>query len=79
MPDQRRFEKTLDKMRERGLPAPTHSPRQFSVGDGSSCDGCGEPVAPTEGLLTVTILGALSLRFHEACYAAWSTFKEEGG
>jgi hypothetical protein len=77
MPDQRRFEKTLDKIRSRGLPAATHNPRNFSLGDGSPCDGCGETVEPSEGLLTVTILEALSLRFHEACYAAWSTFKEE--
>ena len=78
MPNQRRFEKTLEKLREHGLPAPTHiAPRQFSLGHGSPCDGCGETVEPGDGLLTVTIGEAHSLRFHEPCYAAWSTFKDD--
>jgi len=77
MPDQRRFEKTVEKMRQHGLPAPTQDPRQFSLGNGSPCDGCGETVEPGEGLLTVTVLDALSLRFHEACYAAWRTFEDK--
>jgi hypothetical protein len=76
MPDQRRFEKTLDKMRSGGLPAATHSPRHFRLGDGSPCDGCGETVEPRDGLLSVSVR-SLRLSFHEACYAAWSTFKDE--
>jgi hypothetical protein len=77
MPEQRRFEKTLDKMRGGGLPAPTHDPRQLNPGDGSPCDGCEETIEPSEGLLTVSIRGVLTLRFHEACYIAWSSFNRE--
>jgi hypothetical protein len=78
MPDQRRFEKTLEKTHLGGLPAPTHDPRQLSLGDGSRCDGCGETVKVGEGLVTVGIHGiVLTLRFHETCYAAWSTFQRE--
>jgi hypothetical protein len=75
MPDQRRFEKTVEKMRRGALPAATHDPRQLSLGDGTRCDGCDETVEPSEGLVSVSVRGVLTLRFHEACYAAWSSFK----
>lgn len=77
MPNQRRFEKTLDRMRSGRLPAPTDNTRHLSLGDGSPCDGCDETIELGDGLLTVDVLEALSLRFHEPCYTAWSTFKEE--
>ena len=77
MPDQRRFERTREKTRLGGLPAPTHDPRQLSLGDGTACDGCAEAIEPGEGLLSVSICGVLILRFHEACYVAWSTFERE--
>lgn len=77
MPDQRRFEKTIEKTRHGGLPAPTDDPRQLSFGDGTPCSGCGETVEPSGGLVSVSIIGVLTLRFHEGCYAAWATFKRE--
>jgi len=73
MSDQRRFEKTLDKALRGDLPAPSPKPSRKDLGDGSECDGCDETVTPTEGMITVTVGG--SLRFHESCYAAWSTFR----
>lgn len=75
MPDVRRSEKTVDKVRRGGLPTATHDPRQLSVGDGTPCDGCGETVEPSEQLLSVSVRGVLTLRFHETCYAAWSSVK----
>jgi hypothetical protein len=75
MPDERRFDKTIEKMRRGLLPAATHDPRQITVGDGSPCDGCGETIDPREQLHGVNVRGVLALRFHEPCYAAWSTFK----
>lgn len=75
MPDQRRFDKTVEKMRRSGLPAATHDPRQMTVGDGTPCDGCGETIDPREQLHAVNVRGVLALRFHAECYSAWSTFK----
>jgi hypothetical protein len=75
VPYQRRFEKTHEKIRHGGLSAPTHDPRQIGVGDGSVCDGCGETIEPRDHLISVNVRGVLALRFHDKCYAAWSTFK----
>jgi hypothetical protein len=75
MPDQRRFEKTIEKTRLGGLPAPTDDAREVSLGDGTPCNGCGETVEPSEGSINIGVCGMLTLRFHEACYTAWTTFK----
>ena len=71
---QGRMDKTVDKMRRGGLPAPTEHTRVVALGDGRPCDGCGETVHPTEGQWTIRVGGGLEWRLHEECYAAWSTF-----
>jgi signal transduction histidine kinase/AmiR/NasT family two-component response regulator len=75
MPDRWRADKTLDKMRRGGLPAPTEHTRKIAVGDGRSCHGCTEPIEPTEALHDIHARGILDLRFHETCYVAWVTFE----
>jgi hypothetical protein len=77
MPDRRRADRTTDKTRNGGLPAPSGYSRQMGLGDGSVCDGCGETIQPSDMLCTVSILGSLSWRFHDVCYDAWVTFKRQ--
>lgn len=75
MPDQLRFDKTIEKCRRGELPAPTHDPSALTIGDGTPCDGCGDTVDPRDQLRRVTVRGVLSLRFHAICFSAWSSFK----
>lgn len=75
MLDQRRAQKTTDKTRGGGLPAPTEYLRQVGVGDGRPCDGCGETVHPKEMLHKVSLLGSLYWGLHDVCYEAWAKFK----
>ena len=77
MPDQRRAEKTADKTRRGGLPAPAGYSRHAGLGDGRPCDGCGETVDPTEIVFTVSTSEALCCRFHAVCCEAWLTFKSQ--
>jgi hypothetical protein len=46
MLEQRRADKTTDKTRHGGLPAPTQDARTTTVGDGAACDGCDETITP---------------------------------
>jgi hypothetical protein len=75
MPQQRRYEKTIDKARSGALPAATHDAREIVMGDGTPCDGCSETIEPRDQLYRVNVRGVLALRFHDICYNAWSTFK----
>ena len=75
MPSARRAEKTLDKLRRGGLPAPTEHTLLVGQGDGRPCDGCGETIQPSEIASTVSVRRALDWRFHEGCYEAWLTFR----
>ena len=68
---QGRMDKTVDKMRRGGLPAPTKHNRVLALGDGRPCDGCGETIHPTE-VQSAILLRGLDWRLHD--YAAWSTF-----
>lgn len=77
MSDQRRADRTADKTRRGGLPAPTDYARKPGLGDGRPCDGCGETIHPTEILFTVSMLAALSWRFHAVCFEAWMEFKRQ--
>lgn len=76
MPLQGRIDKTVDKMRRGGLPAPTKHTRLVGLGDGRPCDGCGETIHPTERrcAITITVHAAFEWRFHEECYQAWASF-----
>jgi hypothetical protein len=76
--DQIRAERTTDKTRRGGLPAPKDYARRPSLGDGRPCDGCGETIHPTEILFAVSFAnGELSWRFHDVCCEAWVKFKPE--
>jgi two-component system, sensor histidine kinase len=75
LPDRWRADKTLDKMRRGGLPAPSEHVRKIAVGDGRPCHGCTETIEPTESLHDICARGILDLRFHETCYMAWATFE----
>jgi hypothetical protein len=72
---QGRIDKTRDKMRRGGLPAPTGHGRLVNLGDGRPCDGCGDTIHPTESQFTVSVAGGLNWRYHEDCYFAWATFE----
>lgn len=74
MPDRWRADKTLDKMRRGGLPAPAPHTTQLGVGVGSPCHGCTETIEPTEKQYDVRVREILDLRFHDSCYTAWVTF-----
>ena len=71
---QGRMDKTIDKMRRGGLPAPTEHIRVVALGDGRPCDGCGETIHPTETQSTIRVVAGLEWRFHEECHAAWASF-----
>lgn len=72
MPDQSRFEKTIENIRTGGLPRPTADRvRDLAAGNGLPCNGCGAGVEVSEDCVHVTIAGVLRLRFHEECYSAW--------
>jgi hypothetical protein len=77
MSDHLRADKTTHKTMRGGLPGPNGCSRQIGLGDGRTCDGCGETIEPTEILFTVTLLDALSWRFHAVCCEAWLKFKEK--
>ena len=69
-----RADKTRDKMRRGGLPAPTSDRPTLESGNGRRCDGCGDPMTQLERMAVVVIHSVALYRFHEECYAAWSTF-----
>ena len=68
------MDKTVDKIRRGGLPAPTEHIRVVALGDGRPCDGCCDTVHPTETEWTIRLAG-LAWRLHEECYAAWSSVR----
>jgi hypothetical protein len=74
---QGRLDKTSDKTRRGGLPAPTEHTLLVGNGDGRPCDGCGETIHPSETASLVSVHHALDWRFHDGCYEAWSTFRRD--
>ena len=74
---QGRLDKTSDKTRRGGLPAPTEHTLLVGKGDGRPCDGCGETIHPSETASLVSVHHALDWRFHDGCYEAWSTFRRD--
>lgn len=71
-----RADKTRDKMKRGGLPAPFPGRPWRGSGSGDICSGCGDVVGRTETEIDVDVRGALTLILHEECYRAWSTFPE---
>jgi hypothetical protein len=76
MAEDPRAQRTLDKMRRGGLPAPTKHTQRIGAGDGAPCDGCGQPIRATDACVRISIHRALDWTFHEGCYEAWATFRE---
>lgn len=75
MPEPTRADKTRDKTRRGGLPAPTDDKPSLETGNGSRCSGCAETIQPIERLYFVRIGSLVLLRFHDVCYEAWANFK----
>ena len=71
-----RSDKTRDKMKRGGLPAPFAVKPWRGNGSGDVCSGCGDVIARAETEVDVDVRGALTLAFHEECYRAWSSFPE---
>ena len=71
-----RTDKTRDKMKRGGLPAPFPARPWRGNGSGEPCNGCGDVIARTETEVDVDVRGALTLAFHEECYRAWVSFPE---
>jgi len=72
---QGRIDKTIDKMRRGGLPAPTRDRPAFESGNGRQCAGCNETITQIERMAVVVVYGIALYRFHEDCYTAWATFE----
>jgi hypothetical protein len=75
MPEQERFERTVDKIRRGGLPTKTDDLVDFIPGTGTACDGCGDVITVDETLYRVSMRGVVQLCFHHECYVAWSTYR----
>jgi hypothetical protein len=73
---QGRIDKTRDKLRHRTLPRATPDDASTRAGSGSHCDGCDDMIEVGQTEYDVVVRGLISLRFHEACYTAWATFRE---
>jgi hypothetical protein len=72
---QGRIDKTLDKMRRGGLPAPSNDRPAIEAGNGCRCSGCSETIDPVDHLYLVLIHGVGPFRFHEDCFNAWATYR----
>ena len=68
-----RVDRTMEKIRRGGLPAPTDAKPLVEGGDGNLCSGCSETIEPAEQRYSVRVVA--SYRFHDVCYNAWVTFK----
>jgi hypothetical protein len=75
MLEKKRIEKTINKTRLGGLPAPTRAAADFHLGNGKACDGCGDIITTRETLYRVDLRGIVQLRFHHECYTAWNSYK----
>ena len=71
-----RADKTRDKMRRGGLPAPFPAKPWRGNGSGDVCRGGGDVIARAETQVDVDVRGALTLAFHEECYRVWASFPE---
>ena len=71
---QARAEKTREKMKRGGLPAPFPARPWRGTGAGDACSGCGDIIDRTETATDIDVRGALTLTFHEECYRAWRSF-----
>lgn len=68
------MDKTRDKMRRGGLPAPTDDVPLVRMGIGNRCSGCSEIIDTADEDYLVNVRGVALLRFHDVCYNAWATY-----
>ena len=73
---QARAEKTRDKMRRGGLPAPFATRPWRGTGSGDPCSGCADVVTRSDVQVVIDVRGALTLAFHDECYQAWCSFPD---
>ena len=85
MLDERRFEKTLERMRSKtlerlragALPSSLRAERAFrAAGTGTACSGCGDAIGRLESAYYVGLAGAEALRLHIICHETWIRFKQ---
>jgi hypothetical protein len=76
MTQERRAQITADRIRRGSVPMPTGDRRrEITAGYGQPCDGCAETIHTTEEQHLLTVVGTVTLRFHEECYSAWVLYK----
>ncbi|HEY7519628.1 MAG TPA: hypothetical protein VIE36_15180 [Methylomirabilota bacterium] len=73
-----RAQRTLDKARRGGLPAPFQSGAWVGRGGSKTCDGCGEVITCDEREFEIERCATLIFRFHAECHGAWMTFTGRG-
>jgi hypothetical protein len=77
-----RTERTLDKARRGGLPAPSDKAETWAgPGSGRPCCGCEERIERSEHEYEIAFADTLAFWFHGECHTAWLTFsagREEG-
>ena len=61
------------------LPLPEQPPGKVWVGDGSGlmCDGCEQPITPSDLEYEADLSSGQSLRSHSKCFAAWHQARVE--
>lgn len=73
-----RTERTLDKARRGGLPAPSDKAETWAgPGSGRACCGCDEKIERSEHEYEVAFAETLAFWFHGGCHTAWLTFNAE--
>ena len=74
----RRFDKTLERLRQGGLPAvtPNHR-REVTAGLGQQCDGCDDWIDRYEQLHRLIVEDTVRLGLHDTCYRAWISYIPE--
>ena len=70
-----RTERTVDKARRGGLPAPSAKAETWAgLGSGRACCGCEEKIERSEHEYEIAFADTLAFWFHGECHTAWLTF-----
>lgn len=74
-----RIAKTFEKLRAGELPAPAGVTKFTASGLGTTCGGCGEPIARSEQCYYIRLAdrvgGGPLLGLHPVCHETWVRFK----
>ena len=74
-----RIAKTFERLRGGELPPPTGVAEFTASGLGTSCSGCGEPIARSERCYYIRLgqraEAGMLLGFHSVCHETWLRFK----